>query len=90
MLLRNRESLALLTWEPYMHNPKLKHRLHRAAMPALFIRGAKDGFVSKDYLSRYADLLPNAETMEIPGAGHAPQLEQPEKFTDSVLAFLEA
>ena len=28
VLARNRQTLALITWEPYMHNPKLKHRLH--------------------------------------------------------------
>ena len=27
VMLRNRETTALLTWEPYMHNPKLRHRL---------------------------------------------------------------
>src|SRR5215468_2560163 len=36
ILARNRETLALLTWEPYMHNPKLKHRLHRVNVPTLF------------------------------------------------------
>ena len=29
VMLRNRETTALLAWEPYMHNPKLRHRLHR-------------------------------------------------------------
>ena len=29
IIVRNRETLALIAWEPYMHNPKLKHRLHR-------------------------------------------------------------
>ena len=38
---RNSETLALLTWEPYMHNPKLKHRLHRVSVPTLFLRGAE-------------------------------------------------
>ena len=37
---RNRETLALLVWEPYMHNPKLSHRLHRVTAPTLLIRGA--------------------------------------------------
>ena len=55
---RNRETLALLTWEPYMHNPKLKHRLHRVTVPTLFVRGASDGIVSADYLERYAALVP--------------------------------
>ena len=48
---RNSETLALLTWEPYMHNPKLKHRLHRVSVPTLFVRGASDGIVSADYLA---------------------------------------
>jgi pimeloyl-ACP methyl ester carboxylesterase len=90
IMVRNRETLALVAWEPYMHSPKLKHRLHRAAMPALFLRGASDGVVSAAYLERYAALLPNATITTIAAAGHAPQIEQPEEFTKTVLAFLDA
>ncbi len=85
---RARETLALLVWEPWMHNPKLKHRLRRAAMPALFIRGESDGLVSAGYLDAYARLLPAASTMTIPAAGHAPHLEQPEAFASAALDFL--
>ena len=88
--MRNRETLALLVWEPYMHNPKLKHRLHRATMPALFVRGASDGLVSQNYLEGYAKLLPDARISVIPEAGHAPQVEQPERFVETVLPFLAA
>ena len=52
-----------------MHNPKLKRRLHRAAMPALFVRGESDGLVSAKYLAAYAKLLPKARTVTIPAAG---------------------
>ena len=86
---RNRETLALLAWEPYMHNPKLPHRLHRVTAPALFVRGASDGLVSAAYIDSYARLLPNARTATIAAAGHAPQVEQPEAFARTVLAFLE-
>ncbi len=55
---RNRQTLALVTWEPYMHNPKLKHRLHTIDCPTLLIRGAQDGLVSKDYVESYAGLIP--------------------------------
>ncbi|MGE5145366.1 MAG: alpha/beta fold hydrolase [Candidatus Eiseniibacteriota bacterium] len=88
--MRNRETLALLVWEPYMHNPKLKHRLHRATMPALFVRGASDGLVSQSYLEGYAKLLPDARVAVIAEAGHAPQVEQPDRFADTVLPFLAA
>jgi pimeloyl-ACP methyl ester carboxylesterase len=87
---RNRETLALLSWEPYMHNPKLRHRLHRVTAPALFLRGESDGLVSAEYLAAYARLLPNAHTASIAAAGHAPHVEQPEAFARTVLQFLEA
>jgi pimeloyl-ACP methyl ester carboxylesterase len=86
---RNRETLALLTWEPYMHNPKLNHRLHRATMPTLFMRGASDGIVSAEYLARYAKLLPKAQVETIPEAGHLPHVEQLEATAAKVLGFLK-
>ena len=89
IMFRNRETLALLVWEPWMHNPKLKRRLHRATMPALFIRGGSDGLVSGEYMSAYAKLMPNARIHTITAAGHAPQLEQPEQLASAVLEFLE-
>jgi len=87
-MLRNRETTALLTWEPYMHNPKLRHRLHRVRCPTLLLRGESDGLISPAYLEGYAKLLPNARTATIAAAGHVPQIEQPAAFADSVLAFL--
>ncbi len=88
VMFRARETLALLTWEPWMHNPKLKRRLHRIAAPALFIRGESDGLVSQSYLDAYARMLPNARIETIEAAGHVPQLEQPAAFTAAVLKFL--
>jgi pimeloyl-ACP methyl ester carboxylesterase len=89
IIVRNRETLALIAWEPYMHNPKLKHRLHRVTAPALFLRGDSDGLISDEYLRGYARLLPQARTATIREAGHAPHLEQPEAFAAAALAFLE-
>ena len=88
VMLRNRETTALLTWEPYMYNPKLRHRLHRVHCPTLLLRGESDGLISAAYLEGYAKLLPDARTATIAAAGHMPQIEQPAAFADSVLAFL--
>jgi pimeloyl-ACP methyl ester carboxylesterase len=87
---RNRETLALLVWEPYMHNPKLKHRLFSTKSKALLVRGESDGLVSADYLQKYAELIPGARTTTIAKAGHLPQLEQPDVFVSTVLEFLNA
>ena len=90
IMLRNRETTALLTWEPFMHNPKLRHRLHRARCPALLLRGESDGLVSAAYLQGYAALLPDARTTTIAAAGHLPQQEQPAAFVARVMSFLDA
>lgn len=86
---RNAETLALLTWEPYMHNPKLRHRLHRIGVPALFVRGASDGIVSAEYLERYAALVPKARIETIAEAGHLPHVEQLDATAAKVLEFLQ-
>jgi pimeloyl-ACP methyl ester carboxylesterase len=88
IMLRNRETTALLTWEPYMHNPKLRHRLRRVTNPALFLRGEHDGLITADYMAGYAKLLPNARTLTLSGGGHVPQIEQPEAFVNAAAAFL--
>jgi pimeloyl-ACP methyl ester carboxylesterase len=89
IVVRNRETLALIAWEPYMHNPKLKHRLHRVTAPALFLRGDSDGLISDEYIRAYARLLPKVQVATIGDAGHVPHLEQPEKFAAAALAFLD-
>jgi pimeloyl-ACP methyl ester carboxylesterase len=89
VIARNNETLALLVWEPYMHNPKLKHRLHRLTMPTLFLRGASDGLCAADYLKRYAALVPGARSETIAAAGHLPHVEQPEAFAAAVASFLD-
>jgi pimeloyl-ACP methyl ester carboxylesterase len=89
IMLRNRESLALFAWEPYLHNPKLPHRLHRVTCPTLFLRGAHDGLISADYTAQYAALLPNARIVTLPAAAHVPQIEQPEAFASATLSFLQ-
>ncbi len=88
-MVRNRESFTLFAWEPYLHNPKLSHRLERAIAPTLFIRGESDGIVSADYVTGYAALFPNASVTEVAAAGHFVHLEQPEAFVARALEFLD-
>ncbi len=88
-LAANRIALGLYTWEPFMHNPKLKHRLHRVKVPTLLIWGASDGLVKPSYGEAYAKLIPGAKFVAIPEAGHSPQSEQPDAFVAQVLAFTD-
>jgi len=88
IIARNVESLARFCWEPFMHNPKLKRRLHRIKVPTRLIWGEHDGIVTPAYGKAYADAIPGAILQVIPGAGHFPQLEQPETFMAALREFL--
>lgn len=83
----NRIALAMYTWEPYMHNPKLPRRLHRVTMPTLLIWGESDGLVTVKYAEAFRDMIPGAKLVLVPEAGHLPQLEQSDIFVDHVLSF---
>ena len=85
---RDRESLALFSWQPYMHNPKLLRRLGRVNLDTAFIRGEHDGIASASYIKRFADAIPAATMMTILNAGHSPHLEQPELAINEVLKFV--
>jgi pimeloyl-ACP methyl ester carboxylesterase len=86
---RNRESLARFAWSPYMHNPKLRNRLHRIDVPTLFLWGAQDQIVSVDYGRHYCAAVPGARFELIDDAGHLPHIEQPEAFARRILDFIE-
>lgn len=85
---RNREAAALYLWEPYMHNPQLLRRLHRIALPTLLVRGASDGLVSDAYVRAYAAAIAGSRVVTIERAGHAPAMEQPQAFVETVLGFM--
>jgi pimeloyl-ACP methyl ester carboxylesterase len=85
---RNIESFARFCWEPYMHDPKLKARLHRVKAPTLFVWGEKDGVVTTAYGKAYSQLVPGAKFVAIANAGHYPHLEQPAATLKEINAFL--
>lgn len=87
-LMRNRESLTLFTWSPYMHNPKLRPRLSRVRIPTLLLWGAEDRFVSPDYGRTFADSIKGARFELIDGAGHYPHIERPVDFARRISDFV--
>jgi pimeloyl-ACP methyl ester carboxylesterase len=87
---RNREATARFCWSPYMHNPKLKSRLHRIRVPTLMLWGAADRILSEKYGRAYCAAIPGARFEIIERAGHFPHLEQPQEFARRALAFADA
>ncbi|MBV8755083.1 MAG: alpha/beta hydrolase [Hyphomicrobiales bacterium] len=83
----NRVALSLYGWDPYLHNPQLRHRLHRITVPTLFIWGESDRLVTPAYGKAYCAMIPGAQMSVIARAGHTPYVEQPEAFVASVMSF---
>jgi len=51
--------------------------------------GSDDRLLPLPYGQAYADGIPGARLVVIDRCGHLPPIEQPERFADVVLAFLE-
>jgi pimeloyl-ACP methyl ester carboxylesterase len=86
---RNREALCLYAWHPYMYNPQLPRWLGRIRVPTLVLWGASDRVVTPEYGRAYSRLIPGSRFELIEGAGHHPEIEQPEAFAERVSRFLE-
>jgi len=86
---RNRESIARFAWQPYMHDPKLKGRLHRIRIPTLFLWGTADRILTEDYGRAYCAAIPGARFETIERAGHYPHIEQPDAFARAVFGFTQ-
>jgi pimeloyl-ACP methyl ester carboxylesterase len=86
---RNREATARYAWSPYMHNPKLKGRLHRINIPTLVLWGDADRILTEAYGRAYCAAIPGARFETVARAGHYPHIEQPDEFARRTLAFSE-
>jgi pimeloyl-ACP methyl ester carboxylesterase len=88
IIARNREATARYAWSPYMHDPKLKRRLHRIDVPTLLLWGDKDKITPVEYGRAYAAEIPGARLEIVPNAGHFPHAEQAQAFAGKVLGFV--
>jgi pimeloyl-ACP methyl ester carboxylesterase len=66
----------------------LDRRIHRIDAPTLLVWGQQDKLVPPVYAQEFASRLQDAEVALIDGAGHLPQLEQPDATRSAVLDFL--
>jgi pimeloyl-ACP methyl ester carboxylesterase len=89
LMARSREATGRYAWTPYMHNPKLKQRLHRIRIPTLVLWGDSDRVVKPDYGRALAAAIPDARFASIEDAGHFPHLEQPDAFVRRIVEFLQ-
>lgn len=57
------------------------------ALPTLIINGEFDSPARRDAGQRLQQAIPGAQRMELPGAGHLALLDDPRKYTQSIITF---
>ena len=75
---------AKLAWDPYLHNPKLRKRLHRITSPTLVVRGAQDTLVPSPHAEAYASEIPKARLETVDQAAHLMAIERPAEVAAAV------
>jgi len=86
--LKNRTTVARLTWQPRAHDPHLVKWLHRIDVPTLLIWGENDRMFPKELALAYQQQIPGARLVLVPECGHVPQIEKPDVFVAELEAFL--
>lgn len=56
-------------------------------VPTLLIWGDRDTIATRDQIDRYLGALPDARLVTLVGAGHCPQLEEPDRVVREILDF---
>jgi len=85
----NYTTFARLSWNPYLHNPKLKRRLYRMRMPTLIIWGRQDQIIPIGHADEWREALPSARFEVLDPCGHAVQRERPDDLARMMADFLE-
>jgi pimeloyl-ACP methyl ester carboxylesterase len=81
-------SFAALTWAPH-HDPKLPRRLRRLDVPTLVVGAEDDRIVPNEHADLYAEHVPGARLVRIPGTGHGLIMQEPELTAREIVAFIE-
>jgi len=70
-------------------NVDIRAKLDKIKIPTLLIHGDRDEVTPVEAADYLCAKLKDAELVKFPGAGHAPFITEPEKFTDAVREFLK-
>ncbi|MFN8640798.1 MAG: alpha/beta fold hydrolase [Candidatus Binatia bacterium] len=87
---RELTTLARLSWNPYLFDPKLQQRLPRVRTPTLIVWGDDDTVLPPAHGELFASLMPCATLRRLAACGHLPPFERAEAFAGAAIAFLTA
>lgn len=73
--------------ERRQHRARWVGALQGAGMPIRLINGSEDPVSGRHMVARYRQLVAGADVIELPGIGHYPQLEAPQRVLQAYLGF---
>ena len=77
--------------EPGGQRVSARDRLYLAAeVPSLIIWGERDHIIPVEHGRRAHAEMPGSYFLEIPAAGHFPQLDRPREFVEAIVSFVES
>lgn len=82
--LKNRDTFALLAWQPRLYDPHLEKWLHRVRVPTAIVWGADDAIIPPAYAAEFQRLIPGSRLHLIPGCGHLPHVERTDAFLETI------
>src|SRR5262249_1889188 len=71
-------------------NPDFRQLIRAIGLPTLLVIGGPGGVVSRELAVELQELNGKVQVAQIVEAGHAPHLDQPERFTAIIQAFLRS
>ena len=88
MTLPNAKMAFMSTMLGVRNSAPLSERLARISVPTLVVWGKHDTLIPITYSKDYVSSIKNCQLVEMESSGHTPYVEEPEKFSEIVLRFL--
>jgi pimeloyl-ACP methyl ester carboxylesterase len=89
-MLKNRATVARMSWQPRAHDPHLPKWLHRIDVPTLILWGEHDKSFPKEHAQAYHQAIAGSKLKFIAKCGHVPQIEKPDEFIAALEDFISA
>ncbi|MDH3735549.1 MAG: alpha/beta hydrolase [Nitrosopumilus sp.] len=89
MSLPNAKAAFLSTLLGLKNSSTINHRLANISVPALVIWGENDPVIPIKYANDFVTSLKDCQYIEMQNCGHTPYVEDPKRFADNILDFLD-
>lgn len=86
---KNKVAFARLVWNPRLHNPGLKHWLHRVSVPAQLLWGEQDQLLPSALAAEWQKHVDFRQFQLIRNCGHMPLVERADETAELVSNFVD-